>query len=134
MQPTQTLSVRNKRTYLLFALLWTIIVTILSLISINSNIGSFIKIENKDKYVHFTFYFVFVILWSQFVKSKGLNSKAKLMILLSAMGYGILMEICQELFTKTRTADVLDVLANSLGAALGLIVVSMLNKNKEATQ
>lgn len=56
------------------------------------------------------------------------------MILLSAMGYGILMEICQELFTKTRTADVLDVLANSLGAALGLIVVSMLNKNKEATQ
>lgn len=134
MQPTQTLSVRNKRTYLLFALLWTIIVTILSLISINSNIGSFIKIENKDKYVHFTFYFVFVILWSQFVKSKGLNSKAKLMILLSAMGYGILMEICQELFTKTRTADVLDVLANSLGAALGLIVVLMQNKNKEATQ
>jgi VanZ family protein len=126
--------VHNKRTYLLFALLWTIIVTILSLISINSDIGSLIKIENKDKFVHFTFYFVFVILWSQFVKSKGLNSKAKFMILLSAMGYGILMEICQELFTETRTADVLDVLANSLGAALGLIVVSMLNKNKEATQ
>jgi len=72
--------------------------------------------------VHFTFYFVFVILWCQFVKGYKPINKTKLIVLFSAIGYGILMEICQGLFTTTRTADILDVLANSFGATVGLII------------
>jgi VanZ family protein len=126
--------VRNQKTYFLLALLWTCLVTVLSLITISSDVGRTIKIENKDKFVHFVFYFVFVILWFQFVKSYKLTNKTKLIVLFSAIGYGILMEICQGLFTTTRTADILDVLANSLGATVGLIIFLLLNKTKEATR
>ncbi len=123
----------NKKTYFLLALLWTCIVTVFSLITIKSDIGSSIKIENKDKFVHFTFYFVFVVLWFLFAKDKSINKKTKLIVLFSAIGYGILMEICQGVFTTTRTPDILDVLANSLGAIVGLLFVTALN-NKKATR
>ncbi len=123
----------NKKTYFLLALLWTCIVTVLSLITIKSDIGSSIKIENKDKFVHFTFYFVFVVLWFLFAKDKSINKKTKLIVLFSAIGYGILMEICQGIFTTTRTPDILDVLANSLGAIVGLLFVTALN-NKKTTR
>ena len=123
----------NKKTYFLLALLWTCIVTVFSLITIKSDIGSSIKIENKDKFVHFTFYFVFVVLWFLFAKDKSINKKTKLIVLFSAIGYGILTEICQGIFTTTRTPDILDVLANSLGAIVGLLVVTALN-NKKTTR
>jgi VanZ family protein len=125
--------VLNKKTYFLLALLWTCIVTVLSLITIKSDIGSSIKIENKDKFVHFTFYFVFVVLWFLFAKDKSINKKTKLIVLFSAIGYGILMEICQGVFTTTRTPDILDVLANSLGAIVGLLFITALN-NKKTTR
>ena len=123
----------NKKTYFLLALLWTCIVTVFSLITIKSDIGSSIKIENKDKFVHFTFYFVFVVLWFLFAKDKSINKKTKLIVLFSAIGYGILTEICQGIFTTTRTPDILDVLANSLGAIVGLLFVTALN-NKKTTR
>jgi VanZ family protein len=126
--------VRNQKTYFLLAVLWTSIVTVLSLVTISSDVGSAINIQYKDKYVHFTFYFVFVILWCQFVKGYKPINKTKLTVLFSAIGYGILMEICQGLFTTTRTADILDVLANSFGAIVGLFVVSTLYKNKKTTR
>jgi VanZ family protein len=129
---TETLSVRNQKTYFLLAFLWTSIVTVLSLITISSEVGSTIKIEYKDKYVHFLFYFVFVVLWYHFATTI-LTKRAKLIVLSSAIGYGILMEICQGLFTTTRAADILDVLANSVGAVIGIIVVSTLYKNKKTT-
>jgi VanZ family protein len=119
-----------KNKFLFAALLWTIVVTVLSLITINSTIGSEIKIEYKDKYVHFIFYFVFVILWIFYSRSKKFSKRNSLIILFSAIGYGILMEIFQGTFTKTRTADVLDVLANSTGALFGLLFMKILFKKK----
>jgi len=46
------------------------------------------------------------------------------------MGYGIAMEICQKLFTTTRTADVLDLLANTAGALVGLLIITKIVNNK----
>ena len=97
------------------AVFWTIVVTILSLISIG-NIGESIAISNKDKYVHFLFYFIFTVLWILFFKYKQF-SNFKLVIFI-AIFYGILMEIFQGIFTTTRHADVYDVLANSAGATV----------------
>lgn len=120
----------NKNKHFLLAILWTTIVTILSLITISSDIGSSINIDNKDKYVHFTFYFVFVILWFLYAKSKNTNSRTKFIVLIAAIGYGVLMEICQGIFTTTRTPDILDVLANSAGAFAGTLFMTALNNNK----
>jgi len=125
--------VRNTKTYFLLAVLWTCFVTVLSLVTISSDVGSSINVEYKDKYVHFAFYFVFVILWYLFAQKKEFTKKTKLIVLFSAIGYGILMEICQGLFTTTRTADILDVVANSIGAIAGLIVALVLLKNKKTT-
>ena len=86
-------------------------ITVLSLICLG-NIGSSIKIPNKDKYVHFIFYFVFVVLWFLVTKGIHISKKTNLIVVLSAIGYGILMEICQG-FTKTRTPEVMDAVANA---------------------
>jgi glycopeptide antibiotics resistance protein len=75
-----------------------------------------------------------VILWCRFVKDHISNSKTKIIVLIASIGYGILIEICQGVFTTTRTPDILDVLANSLGATVGLIIFLLLNKTKEATR
>ena len=115
----------NKKIFFLLAILWTLAVTFLSLASLG-DVGSAIKVPYKDKLVHFTFYLMFVILWSLFFK----NSKYNYKILFAAIGYGIAMEICQKLFTTTRSADVFDVTANTIGAIVGLLIITKIFNNK----
>ena len=124
----------NKKSTYLFclALFWTIIVSFLSLATIG-DIGSSFPIENKDKYVHFTFYFIFVIVWFLYANKTNIAKKVKWIVLFSAIGYGVLMEICQGLFTSNRAPDVLDVIANSLGAITGLLFITMILKKYKTT-
>ncbi len=104
------------------AIFWTIVITTLSLITIG-NIGESIAISNKDKYVHFLFYFVFTILWILYFKYKQFDNLK--IVLLIAIFYGILMEIFQGIFTTTRHPDVYDVIANSLGAFTGYFLMTI---------
>ena len=120
----------NKNFLLFFALFWTFIVTYLSLASIDSQLGNEIHIKNKDKIVHFVFYFLFVFLWSFYANFKKIIPNPSSKILLIAIVYGIMMEIFQEVFTTDRTADVFDVVANSLGATIGYISIKRYLKNK----
>lgn len=122
----------NKNTYLWLALLWTCIVTVLSLVTIG-NIGNSIPIPNKDKYVHFAFYFIFVVVWFLFAKRTKITKKVKWIVLFSSIGYGILMEICQGIITANRSPDVMDVFANSIGAITGLIFITIILKKYKTT-
>lgn len=122
----------NKNTYLWLALLWTCVVTVLSLVTIG-NIGNSIPIPNKDKYVHFTFYFVFVVVWFLFAKRTNMTKKIKWIVLFSAIGYGILMEICQGIISTNRSPDIMDVFANSIGAITGLIFITIILKKYKTT-
>ena len=122
----------NKNTYLWLALLWTCLVTVLSLVTIG-NIGNSIPIPNKDKYVHFTFYFVFVVVWFLFAKRTNMTKKIKWIVLFSAIGYGILMEICQGIISTNRSPDIMDVFANSIGAITGLIFITIILKKYKTT-
>lgn len=97
------------------------------------DVGSSIPIENKDKYVHFTFYFIFVVVWFLFANRTKIRKKIKWIVLFSAVGYGILMEICQGIFTSNRAPDIMDVLANSLGAITGLLFISLILKKYKTT-
>lgn len=115
--------VLNKNILLFFALFWTFIVTYLSLATIDSQLGNEIQLTNKDKIVHFVFYFLFVILWSFYADFRKNSFNPLPKILLIAILYGILMEVFQGVFTTHRTADVFDVFANSLGAFLGYISI-----------
>ncbi|WP_298392878.1 VanZ family protein [Flavobacterium sp.] len=115
----------NKKIFFLLAIVWTLVITLLSLATF-TDVSSNIKVPFKDKFVHFTFYLLFVILWSLFFKETKYNFK----ILFAAIGYGIAMEICQKLFTTTRSADLLDVVANTAGAIVGMILMTTIVNNK----
>jgi len=117
--------VHNKKIFFLLAILWTLVVTYLSLATFE-DVSSDIEVPYKDKLAHFTFYMMFVVLWALFFKQSKYNYK----ILFAAIGYGIVMEICQQLFTTTRSADIFDVIANTTGAIVGLLIIIKIFNNK----
>jgi VanZ family protein len=121
--------VLNKKTLIFFAVIWTVLITILSLITVEG-IKSTIAIPHKDKMVHFVFYFVFVLLWFSVKKASSNLKKISQTIFLLAVGYGLLMEFLQNLLTDNRTGDVLDVLANTLGALMALLYINYKFLNK----
>lgn len=113
------------------AICWTLGITILSLISL-TNIISFSFIAGKDKYVHFLFYLLFTFLWGIALNSTEL--KRSISILVSAILYGILIEIAQGLFTVNRQPDFFDVIANSCGALVGWLALTYYFKHNKLGQ
>jgi VanZ family protein len=89
-------------------------------------------IKGMDKYVHFTFHFVFTVLWAIVVKSRfaTISNKKILNIILISLVMGITIEILQENFTTTRKADILDVMANLTGAISAGILMSFFENKK----
>ncbi len=118
----------KKNSYLFFALFWTILITYLSLVTIGK-IGSSIKIPHKDKMVHFVFYFLFFTLWYKALY-KNWNAKKALILLFISILYGVIMEFLQAVISYNRTADVIDAIANSLGAITGFLVFKKYFTNK----
>lgn len=114
------------RKFLFLAVGWTIIITALSLITIEKPLTFVLHLPFKDKIIHFIFYFVFVVLWDFGLKGKTNSFRVK--ILLVAVFYGIIIEVLQYAVTKNRTADFYDVLANSLGALFAFFVIPFLKR------
>lgn len=130
MKPTNNLSVRNKIFYLVPALLWTTAVSYLCLISANQI--PMPKLEkNFDKIGHLIFHFGITALWFLYFKKKsGKTKSALLKAFLFSLFFGIAIEISQAIFTSTRSADVLDVVANSFGALLAIGIILLFKKKK----
>lgn len=124
----------HKRLSGIAAVAWTLVITVLCLISSNafSDIATF-KIPHKDKYVHFFFYFVFTLLWYFFIKDRMAVSrkKVRVIIFIIAFSYGIVIEILQKFIAHNRSADVMDVLANTLGSAMAVLFVWLFERNKK---
>ncbi len=121
----------RKPNYFILAILWTILVTVLSLAKIEG-LDTPINIPNKDKVVHFVFYFLFFILW--FLNFSTRKNKTQLLgiVLLVSVGYGLLMEGLQGVIQTNRTPDLADVVANTSGAFCALLVtVYFLSKKKQ---
>jgi VanZ family protein len=104
-----------------FAIGWTVIIAVLCLIKL-TNLPTF-GVSGIDKYVHFTFHFVFTVLWGYYSWLKNNSTALKLILktVLVSLLYGILIEFLQETCTKTRHADILDVLANLTGATTAFL-------------
>lgn len=110
-----------ERKYFIIAFFWTGLITWLSLVSFENIPKVSVSIPGKDKIIHFVFYFVFVFLWT-----KALNIqkwKQQIIMVLSAIFYGIIIEIFQDVFTLTRNADIFDIVANTFGAIIGCLFV-----------
>lgn len=90
-----------------------------------------ITIPYIDKYVHAVFHFVFSLLWFYaFRFSFRTVRRVKLLSIVFVMSlvFGIAIELFQTYLTVTRNGDAVDVLANSTGALLAILVIQILNK------
>lgn len=123
----------HKHIWLFLAIFWTTIIFFLCLISSEDLPSINLKIEGTDKGVHFTFHFVFTLLWMLFfyASTKKMTKRQTIKVILSSFIFGIVIEILQEFYTTTRSADVLDVLANVVGAlTAGIVIYFILNRIK----
>ncbi len=121
----------HKPNYLILSITWTLIVTVLSLAKIEG-LDTPINISNKDKVVHFVFYFLFYILWFFYFRAKTNSAHLLWIVLLVSFGYGLLMEALQGIIGTNRTPDLNDLYANTLGAFCALFVsVYFLLKKKQ---
>ncbi len=110
-----------RKTLLIVALLYSI--TITGLFFVSGKDLPKTQISDADKILHLVIYFILVNLWLLYLYVKNsYQFKAKwiLILLLAVLVYGIVIEIFQELLTDSRSADILDVAANLIGALLGI--------------
>jgi len=111
----------HKKGYFLAALVWTSSILLLCLEPATELPK--IEINNVDKIVHFGFHFVFIILWFLYLNSNRKIVSIKIPIILFSISlvFGIGIEISQQVFTTSRKADLLDVIANISGASSALV-------------
>ena len=104
------------------ALAWFIMLTILLCLpgSAFPRENWFDKIE-LDKWIHICLFGVLVILWCRALAISGKKIRLFIHIALYCFLYGIVMEIIQKFFIPNRSFDTGDILADGVGAALGLL-------------
>ncbi|MFB9108855.1 VanZ family protein [Flavobacterium gyeonganense] len=120
-----------KQLLLLWAIICTGVITYLCLTD-SSNIPS-VNFPSIDKIVHFCFHFGFTISWILFFKKelKGKATddfKAYLISFIFSVFFGITIEILQGIFTKTRAADVADILGNAIGSTAAVFTAIAFKK------
>lgn len=118
----------RKNFFLFSALFWTGVILFFCLVK--SNELPQVEIPNLDKAVHFFFHFVFTVLWFLFLKKKlktSSNFRPLVIAFVFSFFFGIAIELMQQFFTDTRSADLIDELANLSGAICAIIAIVLLN-------
>jgi VanZ family protein len=112
------------------ALLWTLF--ILTLMAIPGKMlpqEEKTFIPNLDKLVHATLFGTFVFLWSIYYatrKEKNNQSDSRfVLIMIIACLYGYGTELMQKYIIPNRDYDIYDILADSIGAVLGFLIVRL---------
>ena len=116
---------------LVIALGWTITILISCLTSNQTMSGIGLSFAGYDKFVHIGIYFVLTLLWLLYYSTTNNFKKIYIYIAITIFCYGVLIEVLQELLTKDRSADLLDVLANTFGIILATFVFFIYNKQKK---
>ena len=113
----------RKISYLSAALFWTFSILLLCL-EPASNLPK-IEINHVDKLAHFSFHFIFIILWYLYFisTSKIINYKTPLILFFVSLVFGIVIEWSQQVLTTSRKGDVLDVISNISGAFTALVIL-----------
>ena len=113
----------HKRTIQFLTFFWTGLVAYLCLVS-SQSLPS-VDVTQFDKMGHFTFHFGITLVWFLFWKTtfRDENKYALLKAFLFSFFFGVAIEIIQGLFTSTRQADFMDVLANINGALVAILII-----------
>lgn len=119
MQPTKPLL--GHRTLLSVAVVYTIAISVAALVPV----PELPKVDQVflDKWAHLIIHALLFVVWAiswEALQSSILSRKSMLFLLLGSIGYGIIIELLQEICTTYRYADMLDVVANIVGSIIGL--------------
>ena len=118
------LKLRSKINLKLLAISYTILIVVLSLSPIPRAIPNF-KFFEMDKLIHLTMYFILILLW-------GINlisfKFSLIKILFLTIFFGLLIETLQYLLPFGRNFDLGDIIANSVGAIIGIIILLFYKK------
>jgi hypothetical protein len=109
-----------KKNALLFAVLYTIGLTIISLISV-SGMPSF-GTDYDDKFFHILAYFILMMLW-YFAAGKNKTNKRIYYISLGCIAFGIIIEAVQGKITLNRVWDFFDIVANIIGILVATLYI-----------
>lgn len=113
------------------AFFWTALVAYLCLA--NSESLPSVEVLQFDKFGHFTFHFGITALWFLFWKTtfRNENKYALLKAFLFSFFFGIAIELVQHYFTTTRNGDVLDVVANTNGSLIAVLILYIFSSIKK---
>lgn len=115
---------------LLIALVLTILIAYLSLISLNNLIPK-LEFGYFDKIAHIIAYTFLTFSWFLALCLKNVKILKFLVIVISIIFYGIIIEVIQGNYTPNREADIYDVLANTIGIIFGIgVFVLWIQKRK----
>jgi len=86
-----------------------------------------IDVPMADKWAHFIVFGVLYFLWA-FALSKSAIKQLTWRLAFVLLFYGIIIEVIQQYWYVSRTGDLMDVVANSIGILLGLIAFKFKEK------
>lgn len=118
-----------KGSFLYIAILVAISIAYLSLIKLGKQP---ISISHLDKIEHAIAYFILTISWLFAVKKASENKKIKYIVVFACIFYGIIIELLQTTLTSYREASSLDILANSVGAIIAMLIFNIKIEKKQA--
>jgi VanZ family protein len=107
----------------LIAISLTLFITYLSLDSF-SEIN--IPINNSDKFFHSIAYFFLALSWFFAVEKSHSIIKYKIVVVFFVIIFGIIIEVLQSSLTTYRTADYYDIMANSFGILIAMVLFNRL--------
>jgi VanZ family protein len=89
-----------------------------------------ISIPYFDKLVHIGLFAILSVLWLKSLKNRSIT--IDLIVVLGTIAYGVAMEFVQRDFVANRSFDVMDIMADSVGAVLGFALVAAKAKNNSS--
>ena len=115
----------NKNKY---GLAWTLLILLVCLMPGDKlSSSSFLSFKGADKLVHFTLYLVLLILIGKGLVSyfKSSHSSTRIIVIsyLYCLFLGIGVEFIQSVFVAGRLGDFFDVLANTIGSSIGVLIL-----------
>jgi VanZ family protein len=115
-----------KANIFIIAIFITAIISYLSLMKISFSQPKIIS--NLDKWEHCIAYFTLSFCWLLTFYKKP---KKKYIIVIACIIFGIVIEVLLDKLTTYRTADYLDIVANTIGVLLALLIFNIIfKKNK----
>ena len=89
---------------------------------------SWLELLSFDKWVHAGIFFVLSVLLLIFSHKSGYGRSVTGLFVILSIAYGVLMELMQAMYFSERSADWLDVAANSFGSVLALFFMGKIRR------